>query len=243
MRWYTPSDIALPECCRGFIQARRYTPKGNGHPPFTLFNCYFFTGADKIQRQSDLLKAMKTAQVEGEVILMGDFNFIRRAEDSSAATPTLPPVEFLKEVDDLCAHFQVAEVIQNNFTYFHVTSDIDSSHSHCSRLDRCFIPTSLFHCPLFFPSFNIWQHPTNYQLPKPGRQKFSFSDHLPVRLSFGVEISVDKASKRIPRWVAESPEFAAQLKKRWTRFPAPSVLSMPIKMRYTRRLLLLVKRN
>ena len=215
LKWYNPSDISLPPCCRGYIQARNYSPKGRGHLPFTLINCYFFTGAKKQQRQSDLVKALRQIKVEGEVFMIGDFNFIRRVEDSNSTTPSFPSIDFLEEFDDLCAYFQVAEVLQDEYTYFHVTADVDSSRSHCSRLDKCFIPASLFHSALFFPNLNIWPHATNYKLPTPGRKKFSFSDHLPIRLSFGVEMSTDKASKRIPRWLAEAPEFASELKVRW----------------------------
>ena len=94
LKFYNPSDVLLPPCCRGYIQARSYSPKEEGHPPFTLFNCYFFTGAKKQQRQSALIKALRQTRVEGNIIMMGDFNFIRRMEDSNSEAPLFLRLNF-----------------------------------------------------------------------------------------------------------------------------------------------------
>ena len=216
LKFYNPTDVPLPTCCDGYVQARNYIPKADSkHPAFCIFNCYLFSGTNKERKQRDLLDAMKKAKTEGEVFLMGDFNFLHKVEDSSSNAPTLPSAGFLSAFDDLCGYFQITEVAQTEFTYYHVTNEIDSAHSVCSRLDRCYAPTSLHHNPLFRPNLSIWPHPTNYRIPAHGARKESFSDHLPIKLSFWTDISDIKPGKKIPRWLAETPEFANFVSTNW----------------------------
>src|SRR6185312_6970297 len=60
---------------------------------------------------------------------------------------------------------------------------------------------------------SIFLHPSNYRPLSPTRS--SFSDHLPIALSFHSLTTRLPRLSRIPQWVAESPEFASALAARW----------------------------
>ena len=83
LRWYKGEDVELPECCKGYVRGR-YTPTADkGHLPFLLFNCYLFTGVDKELVQTKLVKAMASVKNDVDTVLVGDFNFVSRREDSN----------------------------------------------------------------------------------------------------------------------------------------------------------------
>jgi len=153
-----------------------------------------------------------------DTFLCGDFNFIEDREDTTGPF-TPPPASFANVWAAFKAKFSVSEVPHSSFTYFHLTSDPTSPHSRASRLDRFLIPSSLFSNPLVTTDVSIFSHPSNYRPQSTTRS--SFSDHLPVSLSFhGLSTNLPRSTPRIPQWVAESPEFATPLTARWAS-PGP----------------------
>ena len=151
LKTYCGENVALPACCKGYVQCRRYTPlAADGHPAFLLFNCYFFTGVNKEKVQSKLVEAMMTVGNSLDAIFAGDFNFIRRRDDSSNPEPSLASPQFLLAFDELCAYFKVSEVDHDEHTCFHYTKETDSKWSRSARLDRFYVP-SRFASSLFAP--------------------------------------------------------------------------------------------
>ena len=225
LRWYRGEEVALPPCCKGYVQCRRYTPLSDkGHLPFLLFNCYLYTGVGKDGVQAKLLAAMASVSGGLDTVITGDFNFIRRREDSSSEDPGLAPPHVLDAFDDLCAHFGVMEVGHDEHTYFHYTEDVRSKWSHSSRLDRFYIPARFSISPFFTPAIAHVPHSTNYTPPSASRPRRHFSDHIPICLSFGMKAESGVKSKSIPKWLASSERFTEKLGQLWRN---PSKISQP----------------
>ena len=222
LRYYTPADVPLPTGLKGFVQLRRYSPRAPPHQPFQLFNVYFKTGQAKASAQEDLVRLMLSADSSVDTFLCGDFNFIDDRDDTTGVF-TPPPTSFSDVWSQFKAKFSVSEVPHSSFTYFHITADPLSAHSWASRLDRFFVPSSLFFNPLVTTDVSIFSHPSNYRPHTAvSAARSCFSDHLPIFLTFhGLANNLPRQS-RIPQWVAECPEFAAALSARWTH-PGPDV--------------------
>ena len=225
-QFYSGTDVPLPSCCRGYIQLRRYLPKSVAYKAFQLFNIYFKTGPNKALIQTELVHSLLSVDASLPTFFAGDFNFIEQVDDSSNSSPSLPSAAFTSAFSSLKAHFSVAEVPHHEHTYFHITSDPTSPFSYSSRLDRFLIPSSLFLNPLSSPSASVFHHSSNFR-PVPSGPRRSFSDHLPISLSF-VTDSCDKRNlPSIPLWVASSPEFASALRDSWR---PPSSVKCPFKL-------------
>ena len=155
LRFYLPLDISLPLHCGGYVQCRRYMPLSSTHKAFQIVNCYFFTGPDKFAVQSKLLDGVRQIGNLFPTFMCGDFNFISSTADSSSPNPALPPVEFAEKFESLKEFLDLAEAPHSDHTYFHLTSDVTSPHSHSSRLDRFFVPSFLANSPVFEPAVSI----------------------------------------------------------------------------------------
>ena len=213
LKHYEPVDVFLPQG-QGYVQCRRYIPRNTTHKAFQLFNCYLFTGPDKLSVQVKLLDSMRTVSNDYPTFLCGDFNFIENASDSSSETPNLPPVDFLSKFQSLKDFFSLTEVPHSDHTFFHYTSDVSSSYSYSSRLDRFYIPSSLALSLSYVATVTIKPHHSNYR-PREGGPRCCFSDHLPVFLAFVADESESGNRPSIPHWLAQSPEFAASLHEVW----------------------------
>ena len=214
LRFYRPVDVPLPVCCKGYVQCRRYIPITDLHKEFQLFNCYFFTGADKFAIQAKLVESMASVPNSCATFFCGDFNFIETAADSSSANPSLPSKEFLDKFAQLKSYFDVSEVPHSEHTFFHYTADVSSSYSYSSRLDRFFVPSSHLQALLFDPALSVFPHFTNFR-PRVLGPRTSFSDHLPVFLNYISDLSESSNKPSIPLWLAQSSEFAAALCTVW----------------------------
>ena len=214
LRFYKPVDVPLPDCCRGYVQCRRYVPINTSLKEFQLFNCYFFTGADKFAIQAKLVESMASVSNRCPTYFCGDFNFVESAADSSSANPGFPPGEFLVNFALLKAHFDVGEVPHSEHTFFRYTADVSSAYSYSARLDRFFIPLSHLHALVFDPSLSILPHSSNFR-PRSSGPRTSFSDHLPVFLNYVTDVCDSGNKPSIPLWLAQSPEFAAALGTVW----------------------------
>jgi len=104
--------------------------------------------------------------------LCGDLNFVERVEDSTSASPLLPPRHFIEAWHRLIEHLEVVEVPSDAHTFFHVTEDPLSPHSHTSRLDRIYIPSSLYHNPSIQSSLFSPHHQPFYQQSQQPRTTF-----------------------------------------------------------------------
>jgi ribonuclease HI/exonuclease III len=215
LKHYKPEDVLLPPNCAGFVQCRRYLPLSDSHKPFQLFNCYFFTGADKFSVQASLIDGMISIPNLLPTFLGGDFNFIENLGDSSSANPSLPPSSFLDKFLALKEHFSISEAPHSEHTHFHYTSDVNSPFSYSSRLDRFFVPSFLSPSLTHDVSVSIIPHSTNYRPQSPGTPRRHFSDHLPVFLSFSTDENEISNRPNIPLWLASSPEFSAALHDIW----------------------------
>jgi ribonuclease HI/exonuclease III len=215
LKFYQPHDVSLPLHCGGYVQCRRYVPRTVTHKAFQIVNCYFFTGPDKFAVQANLIDSIRTLGNSVPTFMCGDFNFIPSIGDTSSLKPILPPATFLEKFESLREFLDVSEVPHSDHTYFHLMAEVGNSHSHSSRLDRFYVPSSLSHSPVFDPSVSIMPHSTNYRLGNPSGIRARFSDHLPILLSFTAEV-VDQGSRPcIPPWLARSPEFVAALREAW----------------------------
>jgi ribonuclease HI/exonuclease III len=221
MRYYTATDIPLHASLKGFVQLRRYCSRAPPHQSFQLFNVYFKTGQGKASAHLDLVRRMLEADSSVDTFLCGDFNFIEDREDTTGSF-TPPTAAFLDIWSQFKVKFSVSEVPHSSFTFFHIPSD-PSSYSWASRIDRFFIPSALLSNPLVSADVSLFPHPSNYRpgTATPGARS-SFSDHLPIFLSFHDLTTNLPRQSRIPQWVAECPEFAAALTTRWTH-PGPDV--------------------
>ncbi len=215
LKFYKPLDVSLPLECGGYVQCRRYIPLSATHKAFQLVNCYFFTGPNKFALQSSLIDAIREIGNVFPTFLCGDFNFITDVKDTSSSSPTLPPAEFSAKFDSLKEFLDVVEVPHSDHTYFHLMSDISSPHSHSSRLDRFYIPSSLARSPVFDPAVSFIPHHSNYRPGASTVTRNRFSDHLPILLSFDSDIVEQGSRPCIPPWLAQSPEFVTALREIW----------------------------
>ena len=124
----------------------------------------------------------------------------------------MPPANFKDLLTQVLNHFSATELDHDSHTYYHISNSL--SHSWTSRLDRIYIPSTVSLNPLSPPSASIYHHFTNYSIKNDAR----FSDHLPLCISYD---SHECSSTRptINRWVASSPEFRAELQKKWEDLP------------------------
>ena len=97
--------------------------------------------------------------------------------------------------------------LKSEHTHFHLTHDVHSSFSHSSRIDRFYVPSLSLHSPLFDPAVSVFPHSSNYRPPSPSAPRSSFSDHLPIFLSFHTDPAEERSRRSIPLWLALSPEF------------------------------------
>ena len=213
-KFYEGRDVKLPDEVRGRVQLRRYLPKDLARPPFQVFNLYLVSGPD-YGASAVLLRSLLTVDASVPTFVGGDMNFVEVPSDSTSSNPSLPTSEFLVAWDAFKTHFSLEEAPHDAHTHFHVTTDVLSSHSHTARLDRFLLPADAFSHPLFAPSVSIPHHPTNFSVSHRGGPRRSFSDHLPVRLSFSSAPSLSARRPTIPTWLAESPAFAMALRFLW----------------------------
>ena len=210
VKYFAGSDCPLPEMAQGHVQLRRYTPKGP-HPPFQLFNVYFKSGDFSFNKK--LIDVMSEAPNDIDTYVCGDFNFIENLTDSSSSSPSLPPAYFLDAWSKFKSTFKVFDPPHDAHTFFHITSDIFSPFSWSSRLDRFLLPLSLYDHPLITPTVSIPHHPTNLNIKNPSPT--SFSDHLPVHITYDNGFLCSRETKTIPTWLASSTEFAETLRSLW----------------------------
>ena len=183
---------------------------------------YFKTGQGKANAQADLVRLMLEADSSVDTFVCGDFNFVEdRGDTTGNFTP--PTAAFLDVWSQFKVKFAVSDVPHSSFTFFHITADPTSAHSWASRIDRFLMPSAYFSNPLVSVDVSLFSHPSNY---RPGAAmsgaRSSFSDHLPIFLTFHCLTTNLPRQSRIPQWVAECPEFAVALTARWTH-PGPDV--------------------
>ena len=114
-------------------------------------------------------------------------------------------------------HFSLEDVSHDAPTYYHLTSDVFSPYSHTARLDRFLVPSDALTHPLVLPTVSIPHHSTNFSVAPPIGFRRSFSDHLPVRLTFSSGPSDGSRRPSIPVWIAKCPAFAEALRSRTTQ--------------------------
>ena len=207
--FYDGKDVPLPDSVRGHVQLRQYFPKGP-HPPFQLFNVYFKSGDFSFNKS--LIDVMVNCPNDFHTFVCGDFNFIEKASDSSSPSPSLPPSSFLESSSNFKAHFKVFDPPHDSHTFFHAVSGAPSPYSWSSRIDRFLLPLCLFDNPLVTPVVSIPSHCTNVN---PVHSSSSFSDHLPIHVSYGNGFVCSRGSKSVPSWLALSPVFAENVRKLW----------------------------
>ena len=208
--FHTGSDVAVPDFARGYIQLRRYSPTSSSHLPFQLFNVYFKSGDYLFNTR--LIKAMLKFPNDVATFICGDFNFIENPIDSSSSTHALPSSAFINIFNSLKAHFKLYDPPHDSHTFYHLTSDPTSPYSWTSRIDRFLLPLILFNNPIITPTVSIPHHSTNLNL---SYSASSFSDHLPIHVVYDNGTTCLRDRNTIPAWLAQSPEFAAALRKIW----------------------------
>ena len=204
--------MPLPAVTRGRVQLRLYTSVKGDRPPFQLFNVYFKSGGE-YSFNSRLIAAMATADPHVATFLCGDLNFVESLTDTTSATFSSPPASFLELWSTFKSKFDLFDPPHNAHTFFHITNDPSSPYSWSSRLDRFLLPSFLASNPIVSPVVSIPSHPTNLRPASPS--PLSFSDHLPVRISFEGDSVSRPGHPTIPTWLASSPEYATTLRELW----------------------------
>ena len=210
---FISTNITLPSCCKGRAQARLYSSRDNSRASFIVINCYLISGGD-FAGNLKIANALRSLPPH-PTFMCGDFNFIERPEDSSSSKPLIPPQSFRDAWDSLLNHLDVAELPSDAHTYFHITEDPLSSHSRSSRLDRIYVPTSLLQNPSIHLSPFTPHHLTNFSIKRNNSPQKSFSDHLPIAISYNNPSGHKKKTKGISRWIADSPSFSTFVEKLW----------------------------
>ncbi len=162
-----------------------------------------------------MIEDMKGVSPSIPTFMCGDFNFIETPADSSNPDPTLPPSSFLTLFATLREFFSVKEVPHHEHTYYHITDNPTGPYSTSSRLDRLLIPSALFDNPIITPHAAVFYHRTNYR-PSGAGPRQSFSDHLPVSLTFLSDTREKSNRPTIPQWLALAPGFETALRSVWT---------------------------
>ena len=201
------------------MQLRRYSPLTSSGVTFQIFNVYFKSGGD-FSFNSTLLHAMLSVDSSIPTFLCGDLNFIEDSTDTTSTTPLLPPSSFISLWEALKSKFSLHDPVHHAHTFYHITSDPTSPYSWSSRLDRILSPHSLSCHPVVSPSVSIPFHHTNLKVA-PSTVPTSFSDHLPIHLTYEGPGDVGTRSPTIPTWVASTPEFATNLNTFWASKPHP----------------------
>ena len=210
LNFYSGCDIPLPPITRGHAQLRRYSPLSSNHPPFQVFNVYFKSGDFDFNLK--IINAISNLPNNIDTFICGDFNFIENAIDSSSTSHSLPPASFISAFNNLKAYYSLYDPPHSSHTFFHITSDASSPYSWSSRIDRFLLPLSLFNNPLITPTISIPYHSSNLRL---GGSSSSFSDHLPIHVSYDNGTVCHRDQSTIPTWLAQSPEYASSVRSLW----------------------------
>jgi ribonuclease HI/exonuclease III len=216
---YDGIDVPLPNIAKGHVQLRRYSPKLSSHAPFQLFNVYFKSGDYNFNE--DLISAMSIASNSIDTFICGDLNFIETTNDSSSSSPSLPPHSFFNAWNNLKSYFRVFDPPHDTHTFYHVADSPDSLYTWSSRIDRFLLPVSLFNNPLLTPTVSIPHHSTNLRVDLP-KSDSTFSDHLPIHLSYDNGSFCTRDHKTVPTWLASTLEFEAALRELWKEKPSKS---------------------
>lgn len=217
LTFFSSADVPLPAVTAGHIQLRRYHPRDSLRAPFQLLNVYFKSGGD-FEFNARLIDALLTTDNALPTFLCGDLNFIEATKDTTSPNPLLPPSSFLEKWSNLRAHFHISDLDHDSHTYYHVTADPCSPYSHTSRLDRFLVPTALTEHLTITPTVDTPHHHSNLTCKPQAGSRRSFSDHLPIQLSYSCSSEEPTGGNRptIPQWVATSPEFEQELRRTWT---------------------------
>jgi hypothetical protein len=218
LRNYQPVDVALPAFAKGHVQLRRYTPTSPHSQPFQVFNAYFKSGGD-FGFNHRLLEAMLTIDNDIDTYLCGDLNFLESPDDTTSASPLMPPASFAAAWSNFKLKFNLFDLPSDTHTFFHLTSNPLSPYSWSSRLDHILFPAYLASHPIITPSTTIPHHSTNLNV-SPLNSRSSFSDHLPLHLTYSASTAPPtQTSPAIPTWLASSTEFATNLRDIWLARP------------------------
>jgi len=218
LKYYSPCDIPLPPITRGYVQLRKYIPLSNTHKPFQLFNVYFKSKRGDFSVNSQLVSAMSSVDSSIDTFVCGDFNFIENCDDSTSLSPLFPTSSFLSIFSSFKAKFNLFDPLHDNHTFYHITDDPTSPFSWSSRIDRFLLPVSLLDNPIVSPTVSVPFHYTNLKISRDERNpSHSFSDHLPIHVSYVGEASYPNSSPSIPVWLASAPEFASALRGIWSQ--------------------------
>jgi len=211
-RYFKGADLPLPDICRGRVQLRQYSPLLPRYQAFQIINVYLFSGPD-YNANRPILQALLKLSNTLPTFLVGDWNFIQRACDSSSTSYTLPPSDFSDLMNQVMDWFSVTELDHDSHTYFHISEN--KEHTRTSRLDRIYIPHSVSHSPTARPTASIYHHHSNFSL----KRTFHLSDHIPVSITYADPCEHDELRPTIGRWLASSPEFKAAIKGLWKDLP------------------------
>jgi hypothetical protein len=182
--------------------------------PFQVFNFYLKSGGD-FSFNSRLIGSLSAIEAGIPTFVCGDLNFVENPADTTSSDPRYPTQEFEKVWENFLRRFEICDVAHDAHTHYHITSDPLSPFSHSSRLDRFLVPFSVSEHPFYSPSVSIPHHASNLSVTQHTGPRTSFSDHLPVRLSFSGGPRRAPSRPSIPRWLAESPAFEKTLRQEW----------------------------
>lgn len=198
-------DILEP----GRIQAVHFShKKGNAQIPqciidFTVVNCYITAEMDFSMKKKQLL-LLKRCKHQSLKILVGDWNFIEREEDTNTDSVwSHTPRTFLEFWSQTCQDLGLKEVFQEHHTRTQLHST-ELNKSVSARLDRVYINYTEADFALFCPTVSL-----------PGIPYPRNSDHLPIKLEFFANHNDNKTPFQIPAYIAKSDDFKQLFLERW----------------------------
>ena len=215
---YSVSTLPLPLALNGFVLVRRYFPKDpfSGYQAFQCVNLYLYTGVGKEEKQTEMAQLLLKIPNDVPTFLCGDFNFVTQREDTSSADG-LPSGKFLDLWHSVLSHLGVGEVPSQEHTRFKFCKEQHRIQS--ARLDRHYIPVSLFSVPIISPMVVTSNRKVLYPPQGTKSSKECFTDHLPVELLFSSTVVRDQGYSHIPQWIADSPDFAVKVREFWDKTP------------------------
>ena len=197
-------------------------------PSVSITNFYLPAGG-KHKEIAIILNLVRELIPRGDCnVVAGDFNFVLQAADHSPSRKWVRSsyydiTEDLQLAwDSFAASLGLTEVAQDQHTYFDIKLD-DPSRTSTARLDRIY--TS--HCQADFAVYEACCHIVDvpysifskFQQDSSGgickSQKVQSPDHAPVGVLFIPTETTAKRGTRIPRWVAERPEFSQAFNEGW----------------------------
>ena len=222
---FTARRITLSSLLEGRAVAVELIPRGPTDQAQVLVNVYLQAGDNYALKQTQIQALGQSLPVSKFMTLGGDFNFVEdKNTDTSSSSKYYDPTDSFREVwTDFKVKYSLKEVTQSSHTYFDLSKTLNTARS--SRLDRFYIshseadwatvrPFAFIPCIPHSIIHSVCTTNTKEGQTDDGE---GVSDHLPVSLSYPPTLtSTGTSGPRIPRGIADHPDFVKYFEIRWS---------------------------